>query len=45
MKKYTGTKVIMAEPMTMVEAQKVLGREIKPATKEADGTPFGIKDE
>lgn len=37
MKKYIGTKVIKAEPMTMVEAQKVLGREIKPATKEADG--------
>lgn len=37
MKKYIGTKVIMAMPMTMVEAQKVLGREIKPAVKEADG--------
>ncbi len=37
MKKYIGTKVIKAEPMTMVEAQKVLGREIKPAVKEADG--------
>lgn len=34
MKQYIGTKVIMAEPMTMVEAQKVLGREIKPATVE-----------
>ena len=28
MKKYIGTKVIMAEPMTMTEAQKVLGREL-----------------
>ena len=37
MKKYIGTKVIKAEPMTMVEAQKVLGREIKPATIEEDG--------
>lgn len=37
MKKFIGTKVIMAEPMTMTEAQKVLGREIKPAVKEADG--------
>ena len=27
MKKFIGTKVIMAEPMTMTEAQKVLGRE------------------
>ena len=37
MKKFIGTKVIMAEPMTMTEAQKVLGREIKPATDEEDG--------
>ena len=37
MKKFIGTKVIMAEPMTMAEAQKVLGREIKPATIEEDG--------
>lgn len=27
----------MAEPMTLTEAQKVLGREIKPAVKETDG--------
>lgn len=37
MKKYIGTKVIKAEPMTMTEAQKVLGRELKPATLEEDG--------
>ena len=37
MKKFIGTKVIKAMPMTMVEAQKVLGLEIKPATKEDDG--------
>lgn len=37
MKKFIGTKVIMAEPMTMTEAQKVLGREIKPATDDEDG--------
>lgn len=37
MKKYIGTKVIMAEPMTMTEAQKVLGREFKPTTVEEDG--------
>lgn len=36
-KKYIGTKVIMAEPMTMTEAQKVLGGELKPATLEEDG--------
>ena len=28
MKKFIGTKVIMAEPMTMTEAQKVLGRDL-----------------
>lgn len=33
MKKYIGTKVIKAEPMTVTEAQ-VLGVEIKPATVE-----------
>ena len=44
MKKFIGTKVIMAEPMTMVEAQKVLGREIKPATKEDDGYLVEYKD-
>lgn len=40
MKKFIGTKVIMAEPMTMKEAQKVLGRKIatlKPVTVEEDG--------
>ena len=45
MKKFIGTKVIMAEPMTMVEAQKVLGREIKPATKENDGYLVEYKDD
>ena len=44
MKQYIGTKVIMAEPMTMVEAQKVLGREIKPATVEEDGYLVEYKD-
>lgn len=40
MKKYIGTKVVNAEPMTMKEAQKVLGRKIatlKPVTIEEDG--------
>ena len=37
MKKYIGIKVVMAEPITMTEAQKVLGRELKPATVEEDG--------
>lgn len=34
----------MAEPMTMTEAQKVLGREIKPATVEEDGYLVEYKD-
>ena len=36
MKKFIDTKVIMAEPMTREEAQKVLGREINPTTVEED---------
>ena len=44
MKKFIGTKVIMAEPMTMTEAQKVLAREIKPATDEEDGYLVEYKD-
>lgn len=34
----------MAMPMTITEAQKVLGREIKPATKEDDGYLVEYKD-
>jgi hypothetical protein len=41
---YIGTKVIMAMPMTMPEAQKVLGREIKSATVEEDGYLVEYKD-
>lgn len=40
MKKYIGTKVVMAEPMTKIEAEKVLGRKIatlKPVTVEENG--------
>ena len=44
MKKYIGTKVIMAEPMTMKKAQKVLGRELKPETAEEDGYLVEYKD-
>ena len=44
MKKFIGTKVIMAEPMTMTEAQKVLGRELKPAIVEEDGYLVEYKD-
>lgn len=45
MKKFIGTKVIMAEPMTMTEAQIVLGREIKPATVEENGYLVEYKNE
>ena len=44
MKKYIGFKVVKAEPMTMTEAQKVLGRELKPATVEEDGFLVEYKD-
>lgn len=47
MKKYIGIKVIKAEPMTMKEAQKVLGRKIatlKPATVEENGYLVEYKD-
>ena len=44
MSMYIGTKVVMAMPMTMTEAQKVLGREIKPATVEEDGYLVEYKD-
>ena len=44
MKKFIGTKVIMAEPMTMTEAQKVLGRELKSTTVEEDGYLVEYKD-
>lgn len=44
MEKYIGTKVVKAEPMTMTETQKVLGRELKPATLEEDGYLVEYKD-
>ena len=44
MSMYIGTKLVMAMPMTMLEAQKVLGREIKPATVELDGYLVEYKD-
>ena len=44
MKKFICKKVIMAKPMTMTEAQKVLGRELKPATVEEDGYLVEYKD-
>lgn len=44
MKKFIGIKIVKAEPMTMTEAQKVLGRELKPATVEEDGFLVEYKD-
>lgn len=44
MKLYTGTKTVKAMPMTMTKAQKMLGREIKPATVEEDGYLVEYKD-
>lgn len=44
MKKYIGTKIVMAEPMTLTEAQKVLGRKLKPTTPEEDGYLVEYKD-
>ena len=44
MSMYIGTKIVKAMPMTMIEAQKVLGREIKPATVELDGYLVEYKD-
>lgn len=44
MSMYIGTKIVKAMPMTIIEAQKVLGREIKLATKEADGYLVEYKD-
>lgn len=38
MKHYIGTKSIQAEPMNLKEAEKLLGREIKPAVNEEDGS-------
>lgn len=44
MKQYTGTKTVKAMPMTLTEAQKVLGRRLKPATVGEDGYLVEYKD-
>lgn len=44
MKLYIGIKIVKAMPMTMTKAQKMLGREIKPATVEEDGYLVEYKD-
>lgn len=42
--KYIGTKVVKAEPMTKDEAEKLLGRQLKPATDEINGYLVEYKD-
>ena len=44
MSMYIGTKVVMATPLTMTEAQKVLGRELKAATVDEYGYLVEYKD-
>lgn len=44
MKQYIGTKTVKAMPMTMTKAQKMFGRQIKPATVEKDGYLVEYKD-
>lgn len=44
MKTYIGTKIVKAMPMTMTKAQKMFGRQIKPATVEKDGYLVEYKD-
>lgn len=44
MPKYIGTKVVQAKPMSLKDAQIVLGREINPATVEEDGYLVVYKD-
>lgn len=44
MPKYIGTKVVQAKPMSLKDAQYVLGREIKPKTIEKDGYLVVYKD-
>jgi hypothetical protein len=45
MDKYIGTKIVRAEPMTVIEAQKLLQRKIKPAVyADDDGYLVGYGD-
>ena len=44
MKQYTGTKTVKAMPMTMTEAQKVLGRELTQSAVDEDGYLVEYKD-
>lgn len=45
MKKYLGTKLVTAKPMTRVEAEVVLGKFIKPAKQEYSGEGYLVRYE
>lgn len=45
MKKYLGTKLVTAKPMTRVEAEVILGKAIKPAKQEYSGEGYLVRYE
>lgn len=45
MKKYLGTKLVTAKPMTRVEAEVILGKFIKPAKQEYSGEGYLVRYE
>lgn len=45
MKKYLGTKLITAKPMTRVEAEVILGKSIKPAKQKYSGEGYLVRYE
>lgn len=45
MKKYLGTKLVTAKPMTRVEAEIILGKSIKPAKQEYSGEGYLVRYE
>lgn len=45
MKKYLGTKLVTAKPMTRAEAEAVLGKFIKPAKQEYSGEGYLVRYE
>lgn len=45
MKKYLGTKLVTAKPMTRVEAEVILGKFIKPSKQEYSGEGYLVRYE
>ena len=45
MKKYLGTKLVTAKPMTRAEAEVILGKSIKPAKQEYSGDGYLVRYE